>query len=659
MNNEFNESFPNEYLINFIKNLNIEENKDNLKDTEALTNLLIKLRTNGIYSFFQLYSTLEENISDRQIVGLRHSYTIHNHLTFIKLTETKSEFIPIYKNYIKTIITSILGDKTNIDSVVDSIFSTEKKLIKLVVEYMVMMMKGEEQSEDGEALKLSELNEKYPLINWKSYIKYVLEHYNLNEYVKDDMIIYNQHSTYIEGIQKLINEMTVDDIVNYLEWTAITQMIEYFSDKNYISGDIIEAEKILNEEMEKLLMTLSPEEINEVLYLGFDFSGYMDMDLDEITSNLKLINENGNNLRKREGMEIEKGEVKENEEEEEKESRHSLCLMYIEGIMPMAISKYFIEKNFNNDIKSEIENIVKNIKEAMINRIPKIEWLDDETKQHALEKVLKMKERIGYPDDILIPKKLYERYENIEIDNLFDLFTQFKILSDDYYLKVIGNNEWRMPPHYPSAYYDKETNSINLPIAYFQSPIYESNGQDYINYGSAGYIIGHELTHAFDTIGKYYDAEGHFNNWWTDNDDEEFYEYSQCFIDEYNSFTYKVNNRELNVIGEHTLAENIADNGGFTRAYDAWQLSLLNNNSEKSVERNKKLPGLENYTIDQLFFIAFGQSHCSSGNYNIYDRHSPKFARVNGVVANSKDFAKAFKCQADKPMNPENKCVIW
>ncbi|OUM66340.1 hypothetical protein PIROE2DRAFT_6483 [Piromyces sp. E2] len=109
----------------------------------------------------------------------------------------------------------------------------------------------------------------------------------------------------------------------------------------------------------------------------------------------------------------------------------------------------------------------------------------------------------------------------------------------------------------------------------------------------------------------------------------------------------------------NTLGENLADNGGLARAYDAWQISLLKN-PERAAERNKKLPGFKDFTIDQLFYIAFGQSKCAINTDGIKTNvHAPGIGRVNGVVANSKHFAKTFNCPQNSPMNPEQKCVIW
>jgi len=654
-NKEKSESYPNEYLINYIKNFNITENKENLKDPEALTNLFVKLRTHGAELFVGITPMMEQTISDIPIVGMSVSTDYILIYLYHSLINMLPDNIPLYKNYIKTVLTSIYGDKTNIDSIVETIYKINGKISKLIKDnnvYAILYEIQEKQPENAEVLKLNELNEKYPYIHFDTYIKKIFEFFNFSEFINDDMIIYNPYPGYYEGIGKLINEMTVDDIVIYFEWQLIYTVIHLIRPSLNISENLVKTTQEFDNKMNELLLTLSIEEMNEIM--GIDVSDLYDVGVDN-PSDSNLINKFKKYLGKK---------VKDNLENEiineEEENLYLECFSYLDSIMPMAVSKYFIERNFDMNIKDEVKEMIENIKETMINRIQNIEWLDDDTRQHAIKKVLSMKDRIGYLDNIMDPKKVYEKYENIKIDNGFDLtITHFlsKIEND---LRTLDENEWLMTPYTVNAYYDFPTNSINFPAALFQTPFYNNNGPDYFNYAISGSIIGHELTHAFDDKGRLFDAEGHYKNWWTDNDDKEFKEYSQCFIDEYNSFKVVIDNKIYNVNGKKTLGENLADNGGLFRAYDAWQLSLLKD-PEKAIERNKKLPGFENYTIEQLFYILYGVSNCSNSSRGsiILDSHAPGIARVNGVVTNSKHFAETFNCPTNSPMNPENKCIIW
>eukprot|EP00833_Pecoramyces_ruminatium_P012070 jgi/Orpsp1_1/1186102/evm.model.c7180000096890.2 len=211
-----------------------------------------------------------------------------------------------------------------------------------------------------------------------------------------------------------------------------------------------------------------------------------------------------------------------------------------------------------------------------------------------------------------------------------------------------------------NAHYNSGNNALEFPAAVLQTPLFDENQPDYLNYGSIGSTMGHELTHAFDNNGKNFDADGKQNNWWTDNDTEEFEEFSQCFIDQYSSFSSEIKGKKYYVDGELTLPENLSDNGGLNRSYEAWRLSI-ENNPEKAEKHNMKLPGLSDYTMDQLFFISFAHSYCSVGiDKTLFkDVHSPNKFRANGVVSNNKRFAKAFNCPPNSPMNPDKKCTLW
>jgi len=686
MNEVNNETYPNEYFINYIKSFNITENQENLKDAEVLTNLFYKLRTHIVNPFIDISPMIEESISNEAAVSVRYSIDDLLDSLFFTILERNPENKETYKNYMKTVLTTIHGNETGlIDTMIESIFKTEIKLSTIFREnklYSALVELNQSVTKKVEVYKLKELNEKYPFIQWDSYIKRIYEYFNLGEFVNvnDDMIIYNALPIYLEELNKLLEEMTEEDIIYYLEWKLESSVLLLLSRNDHISEELVKMTYEMDDMMNDIMNSLSLEEINELM--GYDFSdiyNLLDMeddDTNELSSNaikslfMNKFKNTLNSLHKRNGGNIEMGEGSEegNEEGNEEgydegneEDRHDICFSRVASIMNMAISKFFIDMNFSKNTREEAKEMVENIKEMMMDRIPKMEWLDDDTSPHAIEKVVKMKDRIGYPDEAMNSKKIYQRYQDIEIDNMFDLVIEGNAIAYGNSLRrSLDKNEWQMDAYTVNAYYDLYDNSINFPAALFQSPFYESNGQDYINYATVGSIIGHELTHAFDNTGRLFDAEGHFNNWWSDNDVEEFNEYSQCFIDEYNSITYNVDNKKtINVNGEKTLGENLADNGGLARAYDAWKYSLLKN-PEKAATRNLKLPGFENYTIDQLFYIAYGYSYCLPNSilYAI-DVHSPGIARVNGVVANSKHFAKTFNCPTNSPMNPENKCLIW
>jgi len=520
MNKELNESYPNERAINFVKSLNLTEIKESLKEKDSFTNMIIKLDLSGVDTFIKLQPDLKEEISDKGLITIMGSIEVYLDSVYTMMTTKIPDALSTYKKYIKDMLTSIHGNETNIDSMVDNIYNTELKIAKILNQnhYIDITLLGVDP-ENYEVYKLNELNEKYPFMNWELYFNKVFEFFHLSEFLSDDLIIYNEIPQIFMGLNDLINEMTADDLANYLEWRVIRKdaLTDYYTD------DIHEIQIEYDKKMKEYKNGLSSEDINEIY--GSELASLVDIE--------KLITMYGYRVNSF-----------------SEEDRSLVCFGYIDYIMPMAITRYFVKRNFEADFKENFKEMIDNIKEAMTNRIPKMEWLDEETKEYAVEKVVKMKDRIGYSDEAMDPKYLYQTYGSLEIDNLFDLILNSDANKYGKYLKFMDPNEWLITPYTVNAYYHPNTNSINFPAAIIQSPFYDSKEQDYINYGSSGSIIGHELTHAFDDSGRLLDIDGHVNNWWTDNDSEEFTEYAQCFIDQYNNFSYNIGDMKVNVNGE-------------------------------------------------------------------------------------------------------------
>jgi len=159
--------------------------------------------------------------------------------------------------------------------------------------------------------------------------------------------------------------------------------------------------------------------------------------------------------------------------------------------------------------------MIKNIREGMIQRIPKMEWLDEETKEKSYrKKPLKMKEIISYDEDKMSSKKIYEKYEKFDINDYFNYTVNKEVLDLEQQLRNLSKNDIGLGLEMiVNAYYIRENNSIFIPASILQQPFYMPNRPNYINYGLFGTIIGHELTHAFDNNGRLFDANGNQNNW--------------------------------------------------------------------------------------------------------------------------------------------------
>ncbi|ORX81867.1 zincin [Anaeromyces robustus] len=350
--------------------------------------------------------------------------------------------------------------------------------------------------------------------------------------------------------------------------------------------------------------------------------------------------------------------------------KNLICIILLNQSLSMNSGEIFNKKAFGADDKKNIEVMIKNIEESMNKRISELSWLDETTKENANKKAHSLIKEVGYPDFIMNPKELYEYSKDLEIDpneffnNLIN-YIKFKNTKDNKQLETEeSSKDWVLSPIEANAYYKMNSNKYVFPAGILQSPFYNSFNPNYLNYGGIGMIIGHELSHAFDNNGKLFDYEGKLNNWWTNSTSKEFENLSQCFVKQYNQYYITDTEGEKHYInGSYSLGENLGDNGGISRSYEAWKLSLENDPDSK--EKNKSIPGLSKYTHDQLFFIAFGQNWCSKNSaetnikYYLKNEHPPSKFRVIGTISNSEYFATAFKCKKNSPMNPEKKCKIW
>jgi endothelin-converting enzyme/putative endopeptidase len=197
-------------------------------------------------------------------------------------------------------------------------------------------------------------------------------------------------------------------------------------------------------------------------------------------------------------------------------------------------------------------------------------------------------------------------------------------------------------------------NDINFPAGVLQPPLYDPKVDDAPNYGDTGGTIGHELTHGFDDEGSQFDAHGNLKNWWTKDDREKFDARTKCISDQYSKYVVV---DDVHINGRLTMGEDVADLGGEILAYIAWQ----------GATKDKNLQPVDGLTPEQRFFIGFAQWDCANERPEDMrmraqvDPHSPAQYRINGVVVNMPQFAKAFSCKAGQPMvnPPEKVCRIW
>jgi len=290
--------------------------------------------------------------------------------------------------------------------------------------------------------------------------------------------------------------------------------------------------------------------------------------------------------------------------------------------------------------------------------------MDDQTREAALSKAKAISPHIGYPDEIMDDKKLEEYYKNLEIDpnNFLGSILKMNVFGTDYAFnklrQPVNKTDWETHarPTIVNAFYSWIENSIQFPAGILQGNFFSADRPRYMNYGSIGFVIGHEITHGFDDQGSQFDLNGNLVDWWKAETKSRYLEKAKCVIDQYSNYTEPTTNLKLN--GVNTQGENIADNGGIKESYNAYRQWVKENGPEP------KLPGVD-LTPQQLFWLSAAQTWCSVYRPEIMrsriltDPHSPAQFRVIGPLSNMVDFSKDYNCPVGSPMNPTHKCEVW
>ncbi|KAF5294753.1 hypothetical protein FQA39_LY00237 [Lamprigera yunnana] len=343
--------------------------------------------------------------------------------------------------------------------------------------------------------------------------------------------------------------------------------------------------------------------------------------------------------------------------------RWELCVTQINSYMGMALGKIFVERYFDYTSKNDTLQMAGEIRQSFREILLNSNWLDTHTKELALIKIDAMHLRIGYPKYILNLDQLSEKYKGIEIhtdtyfENIMNLLQHFSKVEQNKIFTVVNKTIWHASPTDINAYYSRNKNQIMFPAGILQPPFYQKYFPRCLNYGGIGVVIGHEITHGFDDKGRLFNKDGNLQRWWGKQAIQEFHKRTECLIDQYNSYIEPKINMQID--GFNTRGENIADNGGVKQAFKAYTKWLKSN-----PDADETLPNL-NMTNKQLFFLNFAQVWCGSTrpsvirNRILTDIHAPARFRVIGALSNCPEFADAYNCPVDSPMNPNEKCTIW
>lgn len=340
---------------------------------------------------------------------------------------------------------------------------------------------------------------------------------------------------------------------------------------------------------------------------------------------------------------------------EQDRPRWKRAISSVEGALGMAVGKMYVEKYFPESSKKRMEELVKNLQQALRQRIAQQTWMTEETKRQAYEKLDAFYVKIGYPDQWI-------DYSALNIDETLSYYenlvraTQFM---SHYYIdkrvnKRTDRTEWLMKPQTVNAYYNPTTNEICFPAGILQPPFFNAEADDACNYGAIGVVIGHEMTHGFDDQGSQFDKNGNLKDWWTETDKANFKKRTDVmrrFFDQVEVLP------GLNANGQLTLGENIADHGGLNIAFQALQNAM----------KTHPLPSKDGFTPEQRFFLSYGLIWANNIREEMLrkqvqtDPHSPARWRVNGALPHIEAWYKAFNINKKDPLYvPQKERVdVW
>jgi putative endopeptidase len=317
------------------------------------------------------------------------------------------------------------------------------------------------------------------------------------------------------------------------------------------------------------------------------------------------------------------------------------------------LGKAFVDKHFSKEAQDRVNEMVDNLLIVYRERIEKLDWMTDITKQEALKKLNSIGRKLGYPskweDYSMLNFDAAQYVMNVKEMARYSVQKNFSELG-----KPVDKDKWGMPAHMVNAYYHPLLNEIAFPAGIMQAPFFDEKAEDAVNYGRIGMVIGHEFTHGFDDMGSKFAADGSFTNWWTEEDRQSFEEKTKLLGATFAGFC-PMDNHCVNP--DLTMGENIADLGGLTMAFYAY----------KRTDEYKKQEIREGFTPEQRFFIAYAQlwkikyTEAEMKKRLATDPHSPGMYRVNGPLKNCPEFFEAFQIEEGREMRNDVKRVarIW
>ena len=526
-----------------------------------------KFSSNPLFFF---YATVDAKNSDSVMAGIYQSgLGLPDRDYYVKDDNRSKEIRVKYVEHVKNMF-SLMGDKDS-QSSANSIMKFETRLAK------ASNTKLENRNPNATYNKLTtdEIISIYKAYDWKLYLEQVE--------IGDPGVVNIHQPKFINEIDKMINDVSLDDWKTYLTWNLVRSMSPY----------------------------LSSNFVNE----RFEFNG-------------KFLN----------GQKVNR-------------PRWKRVQNTTSGALGEAIGQLYVAKYFPPEAKAM--EIVEALKRSMAESIKSLEWMTDATKKEALKKLTGFGVKIGYPDK-------WREYRDLQVSS--DSYIKNVMASNYFYHREtlskinqpVRKWEWGMNPQTVNAYYSPTRNEIVFPAAILQSPFFNMNVDDAINYGGMGYVIGHEITHGFDDRGRQYDADGNIRDWWTKEDNNKFKVRAQKIIDQYSAFEPL---DSLFINGELTQGENIADLGGLIVSYNAFK------KTEQYI-RGELIDGL---TPSERFYLNSAQVWKGSIRDEALevriktDTHSPAEYRVIGSLSNIPEFYETFNVKEGDGMyrSLQERVKIW